>query len=165
MNYERENGYGQTIMADLNSWDKLDKELKSACDDKTYGHREISKLRLYEYERIWNAYRGRVMSRDEKAWLTVVLVKKRNLEKELYPSILSRMLRQMIKNLLPLLDGKQELIQAGYYDNHIISKYTNDDLSAGKSLQQEDQNQQRNQYVGPNLGPKRENKPGNSLHI
>lgn len=168
MNNDNLISYDQSIMGEMHAWQNLEKSFRAVCqgDEKTFNSREYQKMKLAEYDRIWNTYQGRARTRDEKAWLTITLIRRRNLEQELYPNLIVRMMRRILNNLMPALDIRQELAMArqqNFGNDHFMSGYMDNGMGQTKEFKS-DINDQRQQWSA-DLGKKQEQQQNKGLHL
>ncbi|WP_209864189.1 hypothetical protein [Chitinophaga sp. OAE865] len=152
MENELRPAYANSIMAELHQWNQLERDLSQAFrkgGKEQLDDRDFKKLTLSEYDRIANLYAGTPATRDEKVWFKVLQYQRAKLEKSLYPGLITRLLRRIIRKLRQPSELRNEAYmarQAGMNEY-----YTNSNFPAHKQEQGMDQQQSPKTY-GPDLG-------------
>lgn len=156
MEQESRPSYANSIMAELHDWSTLEADLsqvfkrgaKDGLDD-----RDFKKLTLSEYDRIASIYAGNAVTRDEKVWFKVLQYQRAKLEKSLYPGLLTRLLRRVIRKMRQPAELRNEAYmarQAGFNDF-----YTSRKSPTGGQVEQQGQDlsqQQSPKVYGSDLG-------------
>ena len=88
--------YSNTLLADLMEWDRLEQTLRSAFKDRSMSEKDILKLRLSEYERLYRVHGNLASTRDDLAMLQMIRYQRPKLERILYPGLASRLLRRAV---------------------------------------------------------------------
>lgn len=91
-----------TLFSELGNWNRQENKFREVFSDEALKDREFQKMKLETYDRLYNKYRGKPLTQDERAMLTMLRFQRRKMEKALYPGLLTRMLRRgigLVKNL------------------------------------------------------------------
>lgn len=159
MEHESRPSYANSIMAELHDWNRFEKELALAFqrgDKDGLDKRRFGKLALSEYERIANLYAGNTVTRDEKMWFKVLQFQKTRLEKSLYPKLITRLLRRLIRKIQQPSELRNEAYmarQAGMNDFYTRPKSPT--ASQSEQQGQEIGQQQSPKRYGPDLGKRK----------
>ncbi|MEZ2442734.1 hypothetical protein AB6805_13515 [Chitinophaga sp. RCC_12] len=156
MEHESRPSYANSIMAELHDWSKLEADLSQifkrgaieGLDD-----RDFKKLTLSEYDRIVSIYSGNAVTRDEKVWFKVLQYQRAKLEKSLYPGLLTRLLRRVIRNMRQPAELRNEAYmarQAGM--NEFYTRQKSPTASQSEQQGQDMGQQQSPKSYGPDLG-------------
>lgn len=81
-----------SLMEELSSWNQQESQFRNLFSDRALQDREFLKMKLKEFDRIWYKHNGQPQSAVEKALMMMMNYQRRNLQKSLYPGILTRLL-------------------------------------------------------------------------
>ncbi len=99
-----------TLFHHLTEWNQIEKLCRSLLPKDALGEKKFLKLRLAEYDRLHERHGGSsTLTRDERVMATMMRIERSELEKHLYPSLLSRMLRRAFLYLRSPINTAQEL--------------------------------------------------------
>lgn len=93
----------QTLMAELGSWNRQEQKFRELFSDDALRDREFLKMKLGEYDRLYLRYTGAVSTTDEKAMLVMLRFQRKKMERTLYPSLITRLVRRGLSKIKSML--------------------------------------------------------------
>lgn len=101
--------YADSLMAELGSWSKQEHKFRELFGNDAIRDRDFQKMKLAEYDRLWQKYQGKAMTTDEKSMLVMLRFQRRKLEKTLYPGILRRIFHRAAVGIKALVANRRQL--------------------------------------------------------
>lgn len=155
MDYGLEMHRGATLQGALAEWKHTEDLFSRHFDRESLDTRDFRKMKLREYDRMWYAFNGRPLTKDERALMRMVRFQRRITRRTLYPGLLGRLWNRTA-NFLAFVSEPKERPDPRREANSRYAGYTikvdGKQESGGQKQQEEKERYQRRYRHGHDLG-------------
>jgi len=150
-----------TLREELREWKEIEDVVAQSFSGDT-NVKKLLKMQLKEYDRMYKRFKGNVYTKDDKALMIVLEHRRKNLERELYPGLLRRIIHRTAKFVRSSLDYKSEaeMARGFWYDESPRSP----DYGPTVENEQKQERYEARHTHGFDMGPKK-NQEGKSQRL
>lgn len=88
-----------TLAGELHAWNNQEEQFAKLFSPQALKDRDFLKLKLGQYDHLWNKYNRQPQTTDSRALLVMLQFQRRKLEKTLYPGLLRRLLHRVANGI------------------------------------------------------------------
>lgn len=107
-----------TLVKALDEWNHTEDMFRNVFGDDALKDKDFKKMKLREYDRIWHAFNGKPLSKDERSLMAMLRFQRKKLRRTLYPGLLTRLLNRAGSYIRHLLSDTPAIAVPRNSDDH-----------------------------------------------